>query len=117
MSKKLILFLPLLSAAPLFLAGALRRPASEPAFSFEPQPIGLAPELAAANPDTLMNLAVDRLSPQRMPWLRVRLRQWMHSRHCGENSVTTRSPGATLLTSGPRRSTIPAPSWPRTVGA
>ena len=79
MSKKLILFLPLLSAAPLFLAGALRRPASEPAFSFEPQPIGLAPELTAASPDTLMNLAVDRLSPQRMPWLRVRLRQWMHS--------------------------------------
>src|ERR1700729_1977419 len=41
----------------------------------------------------------------------------MHSRHCGENSVTTRSPGATLVTPSPTRSTNPAPSWPSTVGA
>ena len=27
--------------------------------------------------------------------------QWMHSRHCGENSVTTWSPGATLVTPSP----------------
>ena len=26
------------------------------------------------------------------------LRQWMHSPHCGENSVTTWSPGATSVT-------------------
>ena len=45
------------------------------------------------------------------------LRQWMHSRHCGENSVTTWSPGATELTPSPTRSTTPAPSCPRTVGA
>ncbi len=45
------------------------------------------------------------------------LRQWMHSPHWGENSVTTRSPGRTLVTASPTRSTIPAPSWPRTVGA
>ena len=43
--------------------------------------------------------------------------QWMHSRHCGENRVTTRSPGATLVTPSPTFSTKPAPSWPSTVGA
>ena len=31
------------------------------------------------------------------------LRQWTHSRHCGEKSVTTWSPGATDVTSGPTR--------------
>ena len=34
-------------------------------------------------------------------------RQWMHSRHCGENSVTTWSPGATLVTPSPTSSTTP----------
>ena len=44
------------------------------------------------------------------------LRQCTHSRHCGEKSVTTWSPGATEVTSSPTRSTMPAPSWPSTVG-
>ena len=43
--------------------------------------------------------------------------QWMHSRHCGENSVTTWSPGATLVTPSPTSSTTPEPSCPSTVGA
>ena len=45
------------------------------------------------------------------------LRQCSHSRHCGENRVTTRSPGATLVTPSPSRSTIPHPSCPSTAGA
>src|SRR5581483_4249241 len=44
-------------------------------------------------------------------------RQWTHSRHCGENRVTTWSPGRTEVTPSPTRSTIPAPSCPSTVGA
>ena len=44
-------------------------------------------------------------------------RQWMHSRHWGENSVTTWSPTASELTPSPIFSTTPAPSWPSTVGA
>ena len=43
-------------------------------------------------------------------------RQWTHSRHWGENSVTTWSPGATLVTPSPTASTTPAPSWPSTHG-
>ena len=35
------------------------------------------------------------------------LRQCSHSRHWGENRVTTRSPGATLVTPSPTRSTMP----------
>ena len=38
------------------------------------------------------------------------LRQWMHSRHCGEKSVTTWSPTASDVTPSPTRSTTPAPS-------
>src|ERR1700693_227731 len=41
----------------------------------------------------------------------------MHSRHWGENRVTTWSPIAISLTPSPTASTTPAPSWPRTVGA
>src|SRR5579884_473078 len=44
-------------------------------------------------------------------------RQWTHSRHCGEKSVTTWSPGASEETPSPTRSTTPAPSCPSTVGA
>ena len=44
-------------------------------------------------------------------------RQWTHSRHWGEKSVTTWSPGATNATPSPTRSTTPAPSWPSTAGA
>ena len=40
----------------------------------------------------------------------------MHSRHCGEKSVTTWSPGSTEVTPSPTRSTTPAPSCPSTVG-
>ena len=55
-----------------------------------------------------------RIARQR--FVRV-LRQWMHSRHWGEKSVTTWSPGSSEVTPSPRRSTTPAPSWPSTVGA
>ncbi len=55
-----------------------------------------------------------RMARQR--FVRV-LRQCSHSRHWGENSVTTWSPGATSRTSGPTFSTIPAPSCPSTAGA
>ena len=41
----------------------------------------------------------------------------MHSPHWGENRVTTWSPSDRSLTSEPHRSTTPAPSCPRTVGA
>src|SRR4029453_15808859 len=44
------------------------------------------------------------------------LRQCSPSRHWGEKSVTTWSPGATEVASSPTRSTMPAPSWPSTVG-
>jgi hypothetical protein len=37
-------------------------------------------------------------------------RQFTHSPHCGENSVTTWSPGASDVTSSPISSTTPAPS-------
>ena len=45
------------------------------------------------------------------------LRQCTHSRHCGENSVTTWSPTRTSRTPSPIASTTPAPSWPSTAGA
>ena len=57
---------------------------------------------------------MSRMARQRLV---LGLRQWMHSPHWGENSVTTWSPGATRLTPSPTRSTTPAPSWPSTVGA
>ncbi len=44
-------------------------------------------------------------------------RQCTHSPHCGENSVTTRSPSATEVTPSPTASTVPQPSWPSTQGA
>ena len=44
------------------------------------------------------------------------LRQWTHSPHWGEKSVTTWSPGSTSVTPSPTRSTTPAPSWPSTHG-
>jgi hypothetical protein len=43
--------------------------------------------------------------------------QCAHSRHSGENSVTTWSPGFSEVTPSPIASTTPAPSWPSTVGA
>ncbi len=43
-------------------------------------------------------------------------RQCSHSRHCGEKSVTTWSPGWSDVTPSPTRSTTPAPSCPSTVG-
>ena len=43
--------------------------------------------------------------------------QCTHSPHWGEKRVTTWSPSASEVTSGPTRSTTPAPSWPSTVGA
>ena len=55
-----------------------------------------------------------RIATQR--FVRV-LRQWTHVPHSGANSVITWSPGATSETSGPTRSTTPAPSWPSTHGA
>src|SRR5947209_509735 len=45
------------------------------------------------------------------------LRQWTHSWHCGENSVTTWSPGASEVTPEPTASITPPPSCPSTVGA
>jgi hypothetical protein len=45
------------------------------------------------------------------------LRQWTHSPHWGEKSVTTWSPSATDVTPSPTRSTTPAPSCPSTAGA
>ena len=45
------------------------------------------------------------------------LMQCSHSPHWGLNSVTTRSPSRTSDTPGPTFSTMPAPSWPSTVGA
>ena len=43
-------------------------------------------------------------------------RQCSHSRHWGENSETTWSPGASEVTPSPTASTTPAPSCPSTVG-
>ena len=43
-------------------------------------------------------------------------RQCSHSRHCGENSVTTLSPGFSDVTPSPIFSTTPPPSCPSTHG-
>jgi hypothetical protein len=52
-----------------------------------------------------------------MQMLVLPLRQFTHSPHCGENSVTTWSPTASLETPSPTASTMPAPSCPSTQGA
>ena len=77
MSKKFVFLLPLLSAAPLFLAGALRLPVAEPPASFVPRAVSLAPEFASVDAKALLERAVDRLSPERIRWLHVHLRQQM----------------------------------------
>ena len=38
------------------------------------------------------------------------------SPHGARQAITTRSPGATIVTSGPTSSTTPAPSWPSRIG-
>ena len=79
MSKKFLFLLPLLSAAPLFLAGALRRPVPDAAASFSPQTVPLAPDLVSADAATLFDRALDRIGPEKVRWLKVHLRQHMET--------------------------------------
>jgi hypothetical protein len=76
MSNKLFLLLPLLAGVPLFLTGALSRPPADTTASpFLPQPIQwTAPE---GGPAGLFDLALQRLSPERITWLQVTLWQRM----------------------------------------
>jgi hypothetical protein len=80
MSKHILLLLALLAAVPLFLAGALRRPAADSPSPFIVQPVAVAPELAGprATPRDLLDRAVERLSPDCIAWLRVGLWQRMY---------------------------------------
>jgi hypothetical protein len=76
MSNKLFLLLPLLAGVPLFLSGALSRPPADVAVSpFLAQPIQwTAPE---GGPAVLLDRAVERLSPEHITWLQVKLWQRM----------------------------------------
>src|SRR5581483_9253782 len=48
---------------------------------------------------------------------RARLVHDRHVPHGARHATTTRSPGATNVTSGPTSSTTPAPSWPSRIGS
>jgi hypothetical protein len=78
MSKKLLLFLPFVTAL-VFVPGALRRSPVSPASSFVPQPISLAPDLSdvGSSASSLLDRAVARLAPARLTWLKVTLWQRM----------------------------------------
>jgi hypothetical protein len=78
MTKKLLLFLPLVTAL-LFLAGALRPGPVSPACPFVPQTIALAGELADPKwtAVALLDRAVERLAPARLSWLKLVLWQRM----------------------------------------
>lgn len=79
MMIKLLALLPPLAGIALFLTGALDRPvpeAAQPAApAFAPQPLPLVQ--GGGDPARLLDSALDRLSPARLSWLRVRLWQQM----------------------------------------
>ncbi len=79
MTKKLLLLLPLLTGLPLFATGALRRPPVAPVASFVAEPVSLAPELAVAGAGArgIFDRALERLAPDRLAWLKVKLWQRM----------------------------------------
>ncbi len=79
MMNKLLYLLPLFSALPLFLSGALRRPPAPPESAFRAAPVALGPDVAplVADPAGLLGQAIDRLAPARVAWLRVDLWQRM----------------------------------------
>ena len=81
MPKKLVLLVPLLTALPLFLTGALRRPLLAPPTPFTIENIALRPEVAprGVNAADLLRSAIDRLEPARIAWLSARLWQRMHA--------------------------------------
>jgi hypothetical protein len=77
MPRKLFYLLPLLTGAPLFLTGALRRPAAEAPTAFTPQAVALAPDYANAGAAALLDHATDQLDPARVRWLHAALWQRM----------------------------------------
>jgi hypothetical protein len=81
MSKKSLLLLPLLSAAPLFLAGAPRRLSADAADSFVADSLTSAAEqdLLAEGAASLFDRALEQLSPQRLQWLQLSLWQRMRN--------------------------------------
>jgi hypothetical protein len=80
MTTRLLLLLPLFAGLPLFLTGALRPPAADPAPAFVAQPVALAPELEAAKltVGAVLDRTIERLSPARLRWLKVDL--WQRTR-------------------------------------
>jgi hypothetical protein len=100
MAKKLLLLLPLLTGLPLFLTGALGRPATAPVTSvipFNAEPISLPPDinLAGKGAAALYERAMERLAPQRVSWLNMKLWQRM-----AEGELAFESDGTLQL--GPR---------------
>jgi len=119
MPKKFLLLVPLLTALPFFLTGALRRPAVATPAPFTIESVTLDPAVAPhglAAPD-LLQRAIDRLDPAHVTWLRARLWQRMHAwevafesegtlqlgpEHCARLELTVRTgaaPGHWLVVS------------------
>jgi hypothetical protein len=78
MPKKLLLLVPLLTALPLFLTGALRRPTIAPVTPFISEAIPLSPERAGLGAGEVLQGALDRLNPTRVSWLSMKIWQRMH---------------------------------------
>src|SRR5439155_25465876 len=53
------------------------RPAQEPELAFIPQPVHLDADVIGTGVDAkqLLQMALDRLTPERMPWLNTKIRQ------------------------------------------
>ena len=119
MPKKLLLLVPLLTALPLFLTGALRRPAVAPPAPFTVEAIALPREVAPQGlaAGDLLQRAIDGLEPAHVTWLRATLWQRMHTgdstfesegtlqlgpEHCARLDLTVRTgaiPGRWLVVS------------------
>jgi hypothetical protein len=76
MPKKFLLLLPFLIGLPLFATGALRRPTLAPVPSFAAEPLTLPTELGpAANAASVLDRAIERLSPECVVWLETKVHQ------------------------------------------
>jgi hypothetical protein len=119
MPKKLLLLVPLLIALPLFLTGALRRPALAPLPSFTIEAVAIPSDVAppGLGAAALLERAIERVDPARLAWLHVTLWQRMSDgevpfesdgtlqlgpEHCARLELTVRSgavPGRWLVVS------------------
>lgn len=81
MPKKLLLLVPLLTALPFFVTGALCRPAVAPIAPFAIESISLNAELAPRGlaADDLLQRTINRLDPAHLAWLRLKLWQRMRA--------------------------------------